>query len=248
LVSDVTHTITSGEDSANQINLTLSLPSGSYDARARVTDTVGTGLTSAWSNTVVNFTITVVTTTTLDPANKGASQTLSNGNLTTTGNGTNGIARSIASHTTGKYYYEVTIGSVSNLLVGFVNAGESLNAYVGGSVNSLGAANGGGWLGDAGGTTTSATLVNGHVYGLAIDLGAMKAWILDITSGTGQWNANATANPATGVNGCTYGAFGLGFTPPIYAAGTAAANGNNMTFNFGATAYTGTPPSGFGNW
>jgi len=57
LVSDTVHTITAGEDAANQINLSLGLPNGSYDARARVTDTVGTGLTSAWSNTVVNFTI-----------------------------------------------------------------------------------------------------------------------------------------------------------------------------------------------
>jgi hypothetical protein len=57
LVSDTVHTITSGEDAANQINLSLGLPNGSYDARARVTDTMGTGLTSAWSNTVVNFTI-----------------------------------------------------------------------------------------------------------------------------------------------------------------------------------------------
>jgi hypothetical protein len=51
------HTITSGEDAANQINLSLGLPNGSYDARARVTDTVGTGLTSSWSNIVTNFTI-----------------------------------------------------------------------------------------------------------------------------------------------------------------------------------------------
>ena len=57
LVSDTVHTITAGEDAANQINLSLGLPNGSYDARAQVTDTVGTGLTSAWSNTVVNFTI-----------------------------------------------------------------------------------------------------------------------------------------------------------------------------------------------
>jgi hypothetical protein len=62
LVSDTVHTITAGEDAANQINLSLSLPNGSYDARARVTDTIGTGLTSAWSNTVVNFTISGVVT------------------------------------------------------------------------------------------------------------------------------------------------------------------------------------------
>jgi hypothetical protein len=59
LVSDTTHTITSGEDAANQINLSLGLPNGSYDARTRVTDTVGTGLTSAWSNVVANFTISI---------------------------------------------------------------------------------------------------------------------------------------------------------------------------------------------
>jgi hypothetical protein len=57
LVSDTVHTITAGEDAANQINLSLGLPNGSYDARALVTDTVGTGLSSSWSNTVVNFTI-----------------------------------------------------------------------------------------------------------------------------------------------------------------------------------------------
>ena len=57
LVSDTVHTITSGEDAANQINLSLGLPNGSYDARALVTDTMGTGLSSPWSNTVVNFTI-----------------------------------------------------------------------------------------------------------------------------------------------------------------------------------------------
>ena len=60
LTTDQIHTITSGEDAANEIDLTVILPNGSYDARARVTDTVGSGLTSGWSSTVVNFTISGV--------------------------------------------------------------------------------------------------------------------------------------------------------------------------------------------
>jgi hypothetical protein len=62
LVSDTVHTITSGEDAANQINLSLGLTPGSYDARALVTS-VSSGLSSAWSNTVVNFTISSAVST-----------------------------------------------------------------------------------------------------------------------------------------------------------------------------------------
>lgn len=58
LVSDTTHVITSPEDSANEIALSLSsLPNGDYDARANVTH----GGTSPWSNTVT-FTISASTT------------------------------------------------------------------------------------------------------------------------------------------------------------------------------------------
>lgn len=48
--SDTIHTITSGEDGANEVDLSLSaLSSGTYDARCDVSN--GT-VTSAWSNTV----------------------------------------------------------------------------------------------------------------------------------------------------------------------------------------------------
>jgi hypothetical protein len=198
---------------------------------------------------------TTVTTTTLDPVNKGASQTLSNGNLTLTGSGGNGIARSIASHASGsgKYYFEVTMGTCTNAGVGFVNNAEVLTAgWIGDSPNTAANLTAGGWSGDTSGTITGPALVSAHVYGLAIDLSsATKAvWILDITGGTGQWNANATANPATGVNGNVLTVAGLIFVSnqPIYAGGSCNSAANTMTFNFGATAYAGTPPSGFGNW
>jgi hypothetical protein len=56
LVADPVHTITAGEDTANSISLSLGLPNGNYDARARVEE-VSTGLYSSFSNTVTNFTI-----------------------------------------------------------------------------------------------------------------------------------------------------------------------------------------------
>ena len=54
LTSDTTHVITAGEDAANQINLSVGLSPGNYDARALV---IKGGVSSSWSNTVVNFTI-----------------------------------------------------------------------------------------------------------------------------------------------------------------------------------------------
>jgi hypothetical protein len=57
LVSNTTHTITAGEDTANEIDLALAaLPNGNYEARANVTDGGGT---SNWSN-IVSFTIAAV--------------------------------------------------------------------------------------------------------------------------------------------------------------------------------------------
>ncbi len=59
-ISDTTHTITSGEDAANEIDLSLvALPNATYDARALVHHTTD----SAWSNTVT-FTIAATTSST----------------------------------------------------------------------------------------------------------------------------------------------------------------------------------------
>jgi hypothetical protein len=63
LVADPIHTITVAEDTANSISLSLGLPNGSYDARARVEKT-STGLYSSFSNTVTNFTISGVVAST----------------------------------------------------------------------------------------------------------------------------------------------------------------------------------------
>jgi hypothetical protein len=58
-VSDTTHTITAPEDAANEIDLSLALPNGTYDARALVHHNSD----SAWSNVVSGFTISVLSGT-----------------------------------------------------------------------------------------------------------------------------------------------------------------------------------------
>jgi hypothetical protein len=186
-------------------------------------------------------------TTTLDATfASGANYTLSLGNLKITATSTaNDSGRSVASHTSGKFYAEFTIGA------GTVNSGFGVacdlmpnTEYVSqNGLHSMGTF-GTSWSSVSGGTTTAPALVAGRTYGVAVDVGNGKIWLLDITGGTGQWKANATANPATNVNGA-----GFAFTDPaIFIAVTVATNGDNSTFNFGATAYAGTPPSGFGNW
>lgn len=180
--------------------------------------------------------------TSLDPANKGANVSLSNGNLTGTATSSaNSITRSIASHTSGKYYCEVTIGTAANTAIGICNSAAALTEYITQlgthSCGTFGTAYGG-----AGGTTTAPALTAGHVLGIAVDIGNAAMWIKDITA-AGNWNANGTANPATNVNGATFSCTGT-----VYVATTLGNNADNVTYNFGATAYTGTPPAGFGNW
>lgn len=188
-------------------------------------------------------------TTTLDPANKGTSQTLSNGNLTVTGTGSDGIVRSIANHSSGKYYLEFTTGSnsIGNGGVGVINSSGNLNTFIAGDSNNAGVAYGASttWHGAVSGTTTSPGYANSHVYALAIDVGNRTGWIKDLTA-AGNWNSNVSADPATNTNGATFtGALASG---ALYAMASMGLAADIATFNFGATAYVGTPPAGFGNW
>lgn len=185
----------------------------------------------------------VASTTTLDPANKGANVTLSLGNLKGTATSTtNSVTRSIANYSTLKYYFEFTLGTASNSAVGICNSGTSLTDFLGGNVNSMGTY-GGGWTNAGGGTTTGPSFVSGHTYGMALDIGNRAAWVIDITA-AGQWNSNGTADPTTNTNGA---AFIVGCaTGAVYAAVTLGNSGDNITFNFGATPFAGSLPPGYG--
>jgi hypothetical protein len=187
-------------------------------------------------------------TTTFDPANLGTGQALSNGNLTVTGN-TNAIARTVTNHNSGKYYAEITVNSLTgnNSIIGAVDSSASLNNYLGQTSDGFGAYSGSGWITSGGGTTTSPAFVAGHVYALAIDIGNSVGWIKDLTAG-GNWNSNASADPATNSSGAGFGGNMIPGSPAIYMAVTVGASGDSLTANFGGTSYVGTPPAGFVNW
>jgi hypothetical protein len=205
------------------------------------------------------------TTTAFDPAHLGTALTLSNSNLTAT-NSTFAFnnARSVASHSIGKFYFEVTLttSAFGGDAVGIANASEVLNgSAAGSSSNSVGwefPANSTGNVtinGTAIGTAAGNAGEAGDIVGIAVDLTAGLIWfkfqfVVNVGINT-NWNNSGTANPATGVGGFPLN----GVTPlnagPYFAFVSLAQSTDQYTANFGATAYaaTGTgAPSGFGNW
>ncbi len=199
---------------------------------------------------IITLTTVGSSTTTFDPANSytpanGGNQTLSNGNLTVTGTGV-GIARTVANYATGKYYCEFTCGQVGNAGVGLMTSLQLMSSYMSGNLDSIAVGYGGAWQGgNASGTTTAPLLAAGKTYGLAFDATARLVWLKNITD-AGDWNDNGSSDPATGSLGCSFNS-GIMATGVVYVGCTCANSGDNMTFNFGATAYAGTAPSGFSN-
>ena len=180
---------------------------------------------------------------TLDPAALGPGITLSSGNLTATSSGATGNTLATAHFPTGKYYYEFTVGTAANTQIGVMNAAGARSEYLGFDYSHSAGANwNGGWL-SSGGVTTAPALVSGHVYGMAIDITNKKAWLKDLTAAS-SWNSNGSADPVTGVNAATFATI----TGDIYPACSLNQSGDQITFNFGATAYTGTVPSGYASW
>lgn len=195
-------------------------------------------------------------TTTFNPSDTGTLMTLSGGNLVATGgSGSNpnaGMTRSIASHSTGKFYSEhaITADTATSFGFGFgvANASQTLNGTdstrLGNTANGICAYSSSGDVfyngSNVGGCPNFTT---GAVVGMAVDLGAQLFWVT--VDGT-NWNAGGTANPATGVGGYSFS----GLTGAVFAAIDISADGSagTATANFGATSYAFTPPSGFGNW
>lgn len=143
LTQDITQMITPSEIAALDGSFPTFLnPSGLYFMRIRVERE--DGQVSPWSN-VLTDTITAATTT-LNPSDKDARVTLSNGNLSAQGtNGWNASScvRATARVVSGVKYYETTVDQfTNNILIGVVdspaNAAFSVG-FVPGNGNSLGA-------------------------------------------------------------------------------------------------------------
>jgi hypothetical protein len=178
--------------------------------------------------------------TTWNPSDVGGSVALSGGNLifSTTAGGNSGV-RSTNPLSTGKVYFEVTIGNQGSAAFncGCVNGSGSPDAD---TANPAGAgavivfANGG--ISPSG--SIGAGFSNGDICCVAVDVGSKLAWF---RKNAGNWNGSGTNNPATGVGGVSFSSV----TGPFYAFGGFSGGSASMTANFGATSFTYTVPSGF---
>lgn len=146
--------------------------------------------------------------TTFDPANKGAAITLSGGNLSASRSNTNAwqTVWSTTFHYTGKFYFELACGTLSNTsngqaigVGGCRFTGDLIGYNMGSSFGSL-----------CGGfelfwpqNVPSGTVAwgAGQTVCCAVDLDNNLIWFRNGASG--NWNGSALANPATGVGGIT---------------------------------------------
>lgn len=186
-----------------------------------------------------------VTYATLDPANKSADITLSNGNLTALKGGASDALKSVRSTlsvSSGKHYFEVhvDVGATSTfMLVGVGTSGVDLTSYVG--------ANASGWAyyEDTGQKVNGGTLstyganwkTDGIVIGIALDMDNGKVWF----SRAGVWQGSG--DPASGANPAFTGLSGAFYAYLSLYKKTAPAD--QLTANFGASAFTYAAPAGF---
>jgi len=177
------------------------------------------------------------------PLNQGSYVTLSNGNLTVTGNTATNSALALASIgglTSGKWYWEYTQGTVQSETCGITTTytpgtslinGENIGAF------GIGARATGTVYGGAVGSITSWT--TGDVIGIAVDCdnGAIYwskngTWLNSgvPTSGSSKTGAVGTWTPSSSIN----------VTPAF-----GAYNGGFVNVTFGQRPFTYTPPTGF---
>jgi hypothetical protein len=192
-----------------------------------------------------------VTYATLDPATVTA-VTLSGGNLVATNTGTTSADQgarvaNAAGKTSGKYYFEVTYTTWLNGINYGVGVGTTGSTYTGmGNGGTTGAVVFGTpfnvWVnGGASGVSLGASLTTGTVIGAAVDLDNRKIWFRK--SPSGNWNNNASYDPAANTGGITISA---GTMVPFCVFGGSGGVANNvMTGNFGASGFAGAVPSGF---
>ena len=173
-----------------------------------------------------------LTYATFDPAHKGNNAALSGGNLILT-NSTSTVhapARATIGKSAGKWWYEFTIASVNNVLIGLVQAATATadGDYPGAYSTSWGYAQNGNWLTNATPAALGATFTVGDVIRCEADLdGHTVAWFKNnAQQGTAKaLTAGQTYYPCVSVYQTSQG-----------------------TANFGASASAGTPTAGFSGW
>lgn len=180
------------------------------------------------------------TATTWNPSDKSANITLSNGNLTyTDGAASYAGVRAIASLSGLKYWEMVLtiIATPASVTIGIGNASASLSSFEGSDTNSIGVS-GNGVVFGGGGQGPVAGWAQGNTLSIAVDTANNTIWW---RTNAGNWNNNASANPATNTLGITLSGLAAG---PYYPMGLGLAVNDSGVANFGPS-FSQSVPSGF---
>jgi len=170
---------------------------------------------------------------TWNPADKSVYNTLSNGDLTSTITTSfqPGGVRALYGKSSGKWYWEDTIGSVSDgsTLVGVATSAWDLESQIGEGATS--------WAYRSYDGNIFHNMTNA-AYGPAYGPTDVISTLLDMDAGTLTYWLNG-ANLGVAYNGVT------GTIYPGFSNGPFGATPGSTTTNFGATAFVYTPPSGY---
>lgn len=169
--------------------------------------------------------MSVTRPTVMNPLDKGANIALTNSYRTVSATGI-GTVRSFTKVSSGKWYFEVTRVTASQVLLGLANASASLAQYPGNNSNSIGLFNGT-IRANGSSVETVAALSTTGVFGVALDADARTVRF---------FNAGGTTT-----------ARALGFTGDIFIALGYDNNGltGSMVLNTGQASYTYSVPSGY---
>lgn len=168
--------------------------------------------------------------------------TLSGGNLVATAAaGGSTWVRAADKQIAGKFYWEITLTTttvaatatgIASPAIVLTNAGDAGRCALNRSGNLQ--------VDGSNVITGFPAITSGTLICIAFDVDTRQIWFR--VGAAGNWNNNATYNPATAVGGVNTG-LGVGIPAlPMFYAGTTS---DAATANFGDTAFTGTVPSGF---
>lgn len=178
------------------------------------------------------------TYTTWNSTDKAINITLSNGDLTATESvgGSSESFRSVLGVNSGKWYWEITINTgvgYDSIVIGIANYSASLTTYIGVDVNGYSY---GGY-----GETYHAGVIGGfNQYGT----GDIISVALDMDTGKIWWAKNGSWEK-TGDPGAGTGEQYSGISDTFYAAASLYTLNDQLTANFGASAFSYTVPGGF---
>jgi hypothetical protein len=154
---------------------------------------------------------------------------------------TNRLVASVATKSTGKWYFEATIDVLADG-VGIGDASANTASFAGADTHSIGYQATGTIFYNGSSAGSSSTYTTGDRIAVAFDADAKKAWVGKISAGVITWQG--TSNPATNTGGFTM----TSATGPFRAIGQCNALNDQMTVCLSAADQTATPPSGFSTW